>query len=134
MIDIENQVFDRISLAVRREYPTANMSSEEQIAPSEFPCVTVVEADNYTVAETTDSSLEENHANVMYEINVYTNNAGFKKAENKAIFSIVDNELRKMGFRRMSKPFTASNDPTVARSMGRYVGIVGKDETIYGGY
>lgn len=133
MIDIENQVFDRISKAVKKEFPTVNMSSEEILAPSEFPCVTIVEADNYTVAETLDSSNEENHAYVMHEVNAYANGA-FKKAECKAIFSIVDNEYRKMGFRRMSKPFTASNDPTVARMMGRYVGIVGKDDTIYGGY
>ena len=133
MIDIENQVFDRISKAVKKEFPTVNMSSEEILAPSELPCVTIVEADNYTVAETLDSSNEENHAYVMHEVNVYTNGA-FKKAECKAIFSIVDNEYRKMGFRRMSKPFTASNDPTVTRMMGRYVGIVGKDDTIYGGY
>lgn len=133
MIDIENQVFDRISKAVKKEFPTANMSSEEIIAPSEMPCVTIVEADNYTVAETLDSSNEENHAYVMHEVNVYANGA-FKKAECKAIYSIVDNEYRKMGFRRMSKPFTASNDPTVARMMGRYVGIVGADDTIYGGY
>jgi hypothetical protein len=133
MIDIENQVFDRISKAVKKEFPTVNMSSEEILAPSELPCVTIVEADNYTVAETLDSSNEENHAYVMHEANVYTNGA-FKKAECKAIFSILDNEYRKMGFRRMSKPFTASNDPTVARMIGRYEGVVGKDETIYGGY
>lgn len=133
MIDIENQVFDRISKAVKKEFPTVNMSSEEILAPSEFPCVTIVEADNYTVSETLDSSNDENHAYVMHEVNVYANGA-FKKVECKAIYSIVDNEYRKMGFRRMSKPFTASNDPTVARSMGRYVGIVGKDDTIYGGY
>ena len=133
MIDIENQVFDRISKAVKKEFPTVNMSSEEILAPSELPCVTIVEADNYTVAETLDSSNEENHAYVMHEVNVYTNGA-FKKSECKAIYSIVDNEYRKMGFRRMSKPFTASNDPTVTRMMGRYVGIVGKDDTIYGGY
>lgn len=133
MIDIENQVFDRISKAVKKEFPTVNMSSEEILAPSELPCVTIVEADNYTVAETLNSSNEENHAYVMHEVNVYANGA-FKKSECKAIYSIVDNEYRKMGFRRMSKPFTASNDPTVTRMMGRYVGIVGKDDTIYGGY
>lgn len=133
MIDIENQIFDRISKAVKKEFPTVNMSSEEILAPSELPCVTIVEADNYTVAETLDSSNEENHAYIMHEVNVYANGA-FKKAECKSIYSIVDNEYRKMGFRRMSKPFTASNDPTVVRMMGRYVGIVGKDDTIYGGY
>lgn len=134
MIDIENQVFNRISLAVREKYPNANMSSEEQLAPSAFPCVTVVEADNYTVAETLDSSLAENHANVMYEVNVYTNDVGFKKSEGKAIFSIVDDEFRKMGFRRMSLLKTSSNNSTVLRMTGRYMGVVGKDEIIYGGY
>lgn len=134
MIDIENQVFNRISVAVRKEYPDVNMSSEEQLAPSAFPCVTVVEADNYTVAETVDSSLDENHANVMYEVNVFTNNASLKKAECKKIYSIVDDEFRKMGFRRMSMLNTSSNNSTVTRMTGRYTGIVGKDETIYGGY
>lgn len=134
MIDIENQVFNRISLAVRAKYPTANLSSEEQLTPSAFPCVTVVEADNYVVKETTDSSLAENHAVVMYEINVYTNNASQKKAECKKIYSIVDDELRKMGFRRTSMLNTSSNNSTIYRMTGRYEGVVGKDETIYGGY
>ena len=133
MIDIENQVFNRISVAVKKEFPKANMSSEEQLAPSVFPCVTVVEADNYAVAETVDSSLEEKYAYVMYEINVYSNNSSHKKAECKKIFSIVDDEMRKTGFRRQSKPIMASTDPTIARSMGRYVGVVGADENIYGG-
>lgn len=134
MIDVENQVFNKISLAVRKEYPNANMSGEEQPAPSIFPCVTIVEVDNYVVAETVDSSLEENHANVVYEINVYSNNASFKKAECKKIFSIVDGEMRRMGFRRMSMLNLPAVGSTIARISCRYTGIVGKDETIYGGY
>lgn len=134
MIDIENQVFNRISLAVRAVYPNANMSSEEQLTPSSFPCVTLVEADNRVVKETEDSSNNENHAYVMYEVNVYANNVNNKKAECKKIFSIVDDELRKMGFRRMSALNTSSNNSTIARKTGRYEGVVGKNETIYGGY
>lgn len=134
MIDVENQVFNKVSLAVKAVYPNATLSSEELLAPSSFPCVTIVEADNYVVAETVDSSLEENHAAVMYEINVYTNNASYKKAECKKIFSIVDDEMRKMGFRRMSMLNTSTNNSTTARKTGRYTGVVGKDENIYGGY
>lgn len=134
MIDIENQVFNNISVDVKAEYPNANMSSEEQPTPSSFPCVTIVEADNYVVRETMDNSLDENHAYVMYETNVYANNAYNKKAECKRVFEIVDNRFRLMGFRRMSKLVTSTNNSSICRITARYVGIVGKDETIYGGY
>lgn len=133
MIDIENQVFNNISIAVKAVYPNANMSSEEQPVPSSFPCVTVVEADNYVVKETVDSSLEENHAYVMYETNVYSNDVNNRKAECKKVFGIVDNSFRKMGLRRTTKLITSTNNSSICRITARYVGIVGKDETIYGG-
>lgn len=133
MIDIENQVLNNVSVKVRAEYPNANISSEEQLTPSSFPCVTVVEGDNYVVDSTRDSSLEENHAYVMYEVNVYTNNVNNKKAECRKVMSIVDDSFTKMGFRRMSMLYVNTNNPTICRITARYSGVVSKEHIIYGG-
>lgn len=134
MIDIENQVFSKVSEDVRATYPDANMTSEETLSPPSFPCVSVVEIDNYVVKETLDSSLIENHARVTYEVNVFVNNASNKKAECKKIFNIVDKRLMNMGFVRTTKLFTSTNNSTVCRLTGRYTAVVSKDEIIYGGY
>ena len=46
MIDIESEVFDRVSKVVREEYPNVYMTGEYVRVPPSFPCVSLIEADN----------------------------------------------------------------------------------------
>jgi hypothetical protein len=131
MIDIENQVYTALVNAIRAEYPNANIKGEYVKSPSTFPCVTIVEIDN-SVYEKTSSNTLENHADVTYEVNIYSNKKSGKKSECKAIAKIIDSEFATLGFSRtMLQPFSNVEDATIYRILGRYRAVVSTDHTIY---
>ena len=131
MIDIENEIFTAISKAVLAKFPKAKMSPETILSPSVFPCVCAEEADNYAVTSTQDSGSNENHANVMYEVNIYSNKVGGKKAECKAILKIIDCVFSDFGFTRTGMNPIPMNDPTKYRLFARYKAVVSQNKTIY---
>ena len=131
MIDIEDEVFTRVQTAVIAEYPNALIVGKETRAPSKFPCVSIMEMDNAVLERTQDSDSQENHAVLMYEVNVYSNKSKGSKAECKAIFAIVDSALSIMGFSRIMKNPVSLDDATKYRIVGRYSGVAGTDNHIY---
>ena len=131
MIDIENEVFTRIATELRSRFSKVNVYGEDVRTPSSFPCVSIVEADNYTVKSTQDSGSNENHANLMYEVNVYSNKTSGKKSECKEILSVIDEIFLGMGFTRTMKNPVTMDDATIYRMVSRYTAIVSKNQTIY---
>ena len=132
MINIEKEVFDRIAMAVRNEYPGAYVVGEYVKSPSQFPCVSIVEIDNVAYDRTQSSGSLENHADVTYEVNIYSNKTSGKKSECKAIAALIDNELATLGFSRtMLQPIPNMDDATIYRMTGRYRGVVSKDLKIF---
>lgn len=132
MIDIEAQVFTRVSEDVRNEFPDSFLTGEYVKSPSEFPAVSLVEMDNlpYERSQTTESV--ENHATVTYEVNVYSNLTKGKKAECKKIIAIVDKAMASMGFVRiMLNPVPNMDDATIYRMTARYRAVVSANHTIY---
>ena len=132
MINVESEVFDRVAKAVRTEFPSAFVSGEYIRTPSKFPFVSFIEMSNTAYDRTqTDGSLE-NHASVMYEVNVYSNKKSGKKSECKAIASLIDNEMATLGFSRtMLQPIPNMDDATIYRITGRYTAVISKDKAIY---
>ena len=132
MINIENEIFNIIANAVRRAYPDAYVVGEYVKSPSRFPCVSVVEIDNTAYDRTQSSGSLENHADITYEVNIYSNKTSGKKSECKAIASLIDNELATLGFSRtMLQPIPNVDDATIYRMLGRYRGVVSKDFKIF---
>lgn len=132
MINIENEVFNSIATAVRDEYPRAYVVGEYVKSPSKFPCVSIVEIDNVAYDRTQTSSSLENHADVTYEVNIYSNKASGKKSECKAIASLIDNEFATLGLSRtMLQPIPNADDATIYRMTGRYRGVVSKKHEIF---
>lgn len=131
MIDIENEVFTTIATELRSQFTGINVYGEDVRSPSSFPCVSIVEADNYTFRRTQDSGSNENHANVMYEVNVYSNKTSGKKTECKEIFAVIDEIMLGLGFTRSNKNPVTMDEATIYRIVGRYVAIVSTDQTIY---
>lgn len=132
MINVENEIFSIVATAVRTKYPDIYISGENVKSPPKFPCVSLVEMDNTTYSKTQSSDSVENHASVMYEVNIYSNKVSGKKSECKSIASIIDNELATLGFSRtMLQPIPNMDDATIYRMTGRYSAVVSKDETIY---
>ena len=132
MIDIESQVFDRIATRVREQFPNIFMTGEYVNSPSSFPAVSLVEMDNSTRDTTIDSGSNENHANVMYEVNVYSNKTTGKKSECKTIITFIDTEMTAMGFARFTlTPVPNEYDSTIYRMVGRYRAAVSTDHKIF---
>lgn len=132
MIDIETEVFNAVSTKVREKHPQIFMTGEYVKSPSDFPCVSLIEADNqvYRKSQTTESM--ENHAVVLYELNVYSNKKKGKKSECKEIVSLIDKELVALGFTRiMLNPIPNEEDATIYRMVGRYNAVVSKNNVIY---
>ena len=132
MIDIESTVFNAVATKVREIFPDIFMVGEYVKSPSSFPAVSLVEMDNSTRIETIDSGSNENHANVMYEVNVYSNKTTGKKSECKAIMALIDEEMLAMGFSRNTlTPVPNEYDSTIYRMVGRYRATVSSNNTIY---
>ena len=132
MINIENEVFDSVATAVHNEYPGACVVGEYVKSPSQFPCVSIVEIDNTAYDSTQTSGCLENHADVTYEVNIYSNKTSGKKSECKAIASLIDTEFEALGFSRtMLQPIPNVDDATIYRMTGRYRGVVSKDLKIF---
>lgn len=132
MIDVENEIYDRVADKLREAFNGIGIAGEYVQSPSQFPFVSIIEADNTPLQRTQTSDSGENHAILMYEINVYSNKAKGKKAECKAIVAVVDSEMMTMGFTRMMlNPIQNMNDATVYRILGRYRAVVSKTNVIY---
>lgn len=132
MIDVENEIYDRVADKLRTAFNGIGIAGEYVQSPSQFPFVSIVEADNTPLQRTQTSDSGENHATLMYEINVYSNKAKGKKAECKAIVAVVDSEMMTMGFTRMMlNPIQNMNDATIYRILGRYRAVVSKTNVIY---
>ena len=132
MIDIENAVFSTVAAKVRDQYPNISMAGEYVKSPSSFPAVSLVEMDNSVRTDTIDSGSNENHVNVMYEVNVYSNKTTGKKSECKAIIALIDKEMLALGFVRATlTPVPNMNDSTIYRMVGRYRATVSSDNQIY---
>ena len=132
MIDIESQVFDRVAKRVREQFPNIFMTGEYVSSPASFPAASLVETDNSIRESTIDSGSNENHVNVMYEANVYSNKTTGKKSECKAIMALIDAEMTAMGFVRSTlTPIPNEYDSTIYRMVGRYRAAVSADHKIF---
>lgn len=132
MINIENEIFSSVAEKVRAEYPNIFMTGEYVKSPSSFPAVSLVEMDNSVYPSTQTSTELENHASLMYELDVYSNKTKGKKSECKAIASLIDNEMARLGFSRtMLQPIPNMDDATIYRIKGRYKAVVSKENVIY---
>ena len=132
MINIESEIFNIVAKVVREKYPDIFITGEYVKIPPKFPCVSLIEMDNSAYTKTQSSDSVENHVELMYELNVYSNKKSGKKSECKAISSLIDNELAALGFSRtMLQPIPNMDDATIYRILGRYRAVVSKDKQIY---
>lgn len=132
MIDIESQVFSRIAARLRETFSGIYVTGEYVKTPPSFPAVSLVEMDNTPLIRTQTTDSVENHAVIIYELNVYSNKIAGKKTECKKIAAMVDEEMAAMGFTRtMLNPIPNMDDATIYRMVGRYRVTVSKDNVLF---
>ena len=125
MIDIENIVIDTVSAALeslKTEYPKLNVQSMYVDAPSEFPCISVVEVNNSTYRPSHTELLEE-HSLITYDVNVYANDPLLKQTA-KRIADIADEAMQKLKFTKTMSGQTPNIDRSIYRYTMRYEAIV----------
>ena len=119
MIDCENEVYTRIARVLRDKFPGINIAGEYVNAPSSFPHVSITQSDNSVVSEQMTGSAEM--AQVMFEINIYSNKADGRETECKSIAKVIDDVMFKMNFKRIAlTPIPNMEDATIYRIVARY--------------
>lgn len=132
MIDIENMLFTKIATALRAEFSGIFVVGEYVNAPSKFPAVYIVEMDNTVNRMGRDTSGIENFADVMYQVDIFSNKNSGKKAECKAIAAVVDEQFSSLGFTRsFLNPVPNMDNGTIYRLTGRWIATVSKDNVVY---
>ena len=132
MIDVESQVFQRCATAFRAAYPNGFIAPEYVAKPSQFPAVQIAETSNVVLRGGSDSGSIENYAEVVYQVDIFSNLNKGKKMQCKAIAKLLDAEFSEMGFTRtFINPMQNMNDATIYRITASYRGVVSKDEIIY---
>nr|DAR51250.1 MAG TPA: hypothetical protein [Caudoviricetes sp.] len=96
-----------------------------------FPLMTMEQKNNVTYKKTLDSSLTENHASIMIEINVYSNKESGASVECEKILGVADTEMQRLGFLRTFYSPIPNMDDSVARLTARYDGVVSKSKIVY---
>lgn len=129
MIDIENLVFTNVKNALSGTYQSINIVSDYPYSPASFPCVSIVEEDNFVYAKSQDNTNLENHAKVLFTVNVFSNKQNGRKSEAKKIFNSVDSAFADMKFTRTMKEMIPNVDTSIYRIVGRYEAVIGKGQS-----
>lgn len=103
MRDLLPTIFTDIATPVRAAVSGAFVTGERIDAPSKFPCVVVVEADNYEDTSGVDNTLKENLTALMYEITVFSNLQNGKRSQCIEILGIIDTIMRRKNALRMAR-------------------------------
>lgn len=103
MTNVFNYIFTEIATPVRESFSGVFVTGERINKPPQFPCVEVVEADNYEVATSIDNTLRENLTALMYEVTVFSNKQFGKRFECIDILSQIDTILKRMNANRIAR-------------------------------
>lgn len=120
MIDIETTVYGVVSTALRAAFPGIAVYGDDVSTSAVFPCVSLVETDDYTIPTMQTTNPREQYAAKVYTANVYSNLASGRKAQCKAIMDVIDQSMQGMYFEKtMNQPMSNIND-TIARRIARW--------------
>lgn len=129
MTDVFNDIFTYLATAIRTEYPGCFVTGEWVNAPTQFPTVYIVEADNYEDVNSRDNSLRENGTVLMYQIAVFSNLTSGKRYECAKILGFIDDLLKSKNFTRIGRAEAyADTEKTIYQMTARYRVRVGARE------
>lgn len=131
MIDIERAVFLIVASEFQRIYPEGTYYDEEVSVPQKFPCLTFVEEDNYTYEASLEAEPGEHEAYLVYGVNVYSDKSEGAKQECKEMINLVDKQMQKLGFIRLSCNQIKNVDQQNYRISAKYRGVVSENGRVY---
>lgn len=132
MIDIQSELFTKIATAVRAQFSNAFVTPEYVSRPPKFPTVFIQEVENTVDRAYMDSGAVENCADLVYQVDVYSDRGKGKMDECRTIAAYVDAQFAHYGFvRSFVNQVPNLNDATVYRITARYRAVVDKNKYIY---
>lgn len=135
MIDWENKIFNYIATKLRKKFAGIYVVGENSMVTadnSSFPAVSIVQRTNAVKSETADSGSLENHADVMFEVDAYSNLSKGKKQQAKEITAVVSDLFMEIGFARtFCQPLDNLAEVSIFRMKSRYKAVIGKDGLVY---
>lgn len=131
MLDVENIVFTKVATSLRANFSGIFVAGEDVAAPSSFPAATIIEMDNTDYERSMDAPDAENHVNVMYQVDVYSNKTSGRKTESKKIIADIDSTMKGLGFVRIMRSPMPSSSSSIYRITARYRAVIGRDGDNY---
>lgn len=130
MIDNFNEIYTRITNALRTYDSNVKTSSVYTNTPSSYPFVSIELIDDSIYEQGIDSGDVENFANHYYEINVYAK-GNLAMSNARKLLEVADNFMKSIGFTRTSKVPVQDQNETIYRFIAIYEAVVGKDLKVY---
>lgn len=130
MLDIENEVFSKLTDALKAVDPEVQTSSVYTNTPPAYPFVSIEEVDSRTNPDEETSCAIDAITDVYYEINVYCKDPE-KKSKAKTLANTVDEFMLSLGFSRVSKTPIQNDNETIYRLVIRYNGHISKQNKVY---
>lgn len=125
MIDIENEVFNRVAQALREDIEGVQVYDERVAVMSKLPAVVLIEDSNARLPGTMSLSNDPPlSADLMYTVEIYSNLEYGKKTQCKKIREIVAREMNDMGFNQTYSDPTDNVDRTIFRYVLRFTKII----------
>lgn len=131
MIDAESTIFNKVADAFDQAYPNGSRYGEETTSPPRFPCLTLVQVDNFTYEPSLDASHKEHNAWLVWEANVYSNKTYGAKQECKDIMQLVDEQLQSLNFVRLFCTPSKNADKKYFRMTARYRAVISEEYRLY---
>lgn len=128
MIDKEFEIYNDLAEKIKETYPLAFITSSYLTSTPTFPAITIIQENNYIKNEYSDSGNKEHAVNVMFTVNVYSDNG---KIEVKKIMEIVCDEMNDLGFNRISLDTLPNIEDTIYRMVGRFNTVIDKNGIFY---
>ena len=130
MINNANEIFDRITTALKQSDSAVKTSSVYVNAPSSYPFVSIELIEDSIYEQGVDSGDMENFANMSYEVNVYAK-GDTKMSKAYGLLGVADNFMKSIGFTRIIIQPMQDQNETLYRIIARYEAVVGKDLKVY---
>lgn len=135
MIDFENSVIDMLSVALYEKYGEGGIfvtGEPVDTLQEDFPAVSVIQKDNSILERTRAMDCIENHAAVMFEVDIYSNLTNGKKQQVKEIAAVINDFFVNHNFTRtFCQPLDNLSDMRIYRMKLRFKAVIGKNGVIY---
>jgi len=129
MIDIENKIITTLKNAITTYDNTIKVYTEYVQVAESFPVVTIIEESNTTYRKSLDIAKKEHHANLLYSINVYTNDDNGRKQRAKNIANVIDAKMLELNFTKTQSRQIPNVEKTIFRYLLQYEAIVEEGKT-----